>query len=180
MQTKKRSKHNVELINPLLRSLKVTRFKEIEKTTKNIFDKNFGTGKTPVKLGKNDRYFYMDFNDTNFPVRLKQGCEEIGKFLKEKCSELGIEDISQLQVKGRMVEECERKLSVFHEIDTVIKNKIDFIFNYNVSNDVFGIAPCIWITKKGEFYFDNFLNGLLPLVEENFGIKLQSINNHFR
>lgn len=134
--------------------------------------------KTLIKLGKNDCYFYMDFNDTNFPVRLKQGREDIANFLEEKRTELGVEDISQLQNKSRTVEETETNINIFDGIDTFIKNKIDAIFNYNVSKDVFGTAPCIWITKKGEFYFDNFLNSLLPLVEKNFGIKLPVINNH--
>ena len=140
------------------------------------FAVDFETEKTPVRLGKSDRYFYMDFNDTNFPVRLKQSREDIANFLEEKRAELGIEDISQLQAKEHTVEEVEKTIAISNEIDTFIKNKVNYIFGYDISKDVFGIASSVSVTRQGDYYFDSFLNSLLPLVEREYKVRMQATN----
>ena len=50
----------------------------------NEFAVDFEAERTPVKLGKSDRYFYMDFNDTNFPVRLQEARKDIADFVFEE------------------------------------------------------------------------------------------------
>lgn len=144
------------------------------------FTVNFETERTPVRLGKSDRYFYMDFNDTNFPVRLKQGREDIANFLEEKRTELGVEDISQLQAKEHTVEEIEKTIAISNEIDAFIKNKVNYIFGYDISKDVFGIASSVSVTRQGDYYFDSFLNSVLPLLEREYQVRIQATNERIR
>ena len=146
----------------------------------NDFAIDFDIERTPVRLGKSDRYFYMDFNDTNFTVRLKQGREEIATFLEAKRQELGIEDISQLQAKEHTVEEIEKTIAISNEIDVFIKSKVNFIFGYDISKDVFGEASSVSVTRKGEYYFDNFLNSVLPLVEREYQVRIKATNERIR
>lgn len=146
----------------------------------NEFAVDFETEKTAVRLGKSDKYFYMDFNDTNFPVRLKQGREDIANFLEKKRVELGVEDISQLQAKEHTVEEIEKTIAISNDIDRFIKNKVDFIFGYEISKDVFGVASSVSVTRKGEYYFDSFLNSVLPLVEREYQVRIQATNERIR
>ena len=146
----------------------------------NEFAVDFEVERTPVQLGKSDRYFYMDFNDTNFPVRLKQAREEIAEFLESKRQELGVEDISQLQAKEHTVEEIEKTIAISNEIDFFIKNKVNFIFGYDVSKDVFGIASSVSVTRQGEYYFDSFLNSVLPLVEREYQVRIQATNERVK
>ena len=156
----------------------------IEKNTLNLpeneFAVDFDVEKTPVRLGKSDRYFYMDFNDTNFPIRLKQGREDIANFLEEKRQELGIEDISELQSKEHTVEEVEKTIAISNEIDTFIKNKVNYIFGYDISSIVFGNASSVSVTRNGEYYFDNFLNSVLPLVEREYQVRIQATNERIK
>lgn len=156
----------------------------VERNSQNLpeneFAVDFEAEKTPVRLGKSDRYFYMDFNDTNFPVRLKQGREEIAEFLESKRQELGVEDISQLQAKEHTVEEIEKTISISSEIDAFIKSKVNFIFGYDVSKDVFGIASSVSVTRQGDYYFDSFLNSVLPLVEREYQVRIQATNERIR
>lgn len=156
----------------------------IEKNTLNLpeneFAVDFDVEKTPVRLGKSDRYFYMDFNDTNFPVRLKQGREDIANFLEEKRKELGVEDISELQAKEHTVEEIEKTIAISNEIDTFIKNKVNYIFGYDISSTVFGIASSVSVTRNGEYYFDNFLNSVLPLVEREYQVRIKATNERIK
>ena len=144
------------------------------------FTVDFETEKTPVKLGKSGRCFYMDFNDTNFPSRLMEGREKIAKFLEENRIELGIEDFTQLQPKEHTVEEIEKIISVSNEIDNFIKEQINFIFGYDISTDVFGIASCVSVNRKGDYYFDSFLNSVLPLVEREYKVRIQASNERIR
>ncbi len=146
----------------------------------NEFVVDFETEKTKVRLGKSDRYFYMDFNDTNFPIRLQQGRKEIAEFLELKRAELGVEDIADLQAKEHSLEEIEKTIAISNDIDSFIKDKVNYIFGYDISKDVFGIASSVSVTKKGEYYFDSFLNSVLPLVEREYQVRIQATNERIR
>lgn len=146
----------------------------------NEFAVDFETDKTAVRLGKSNRYFYMDFNDTNFPIRLKQGRDDIASFLEAKRAELGIEDMSELKAKEHTAQEIEKTIAISKEIDSFIKNKVNFIFGYDISKDVFGIASSVSVTRKGEYYFDSFLNSVLPLVEREYQVRIQATNERIR
>lgn len=146
----------------------------------NEFAVDFEAEKTPVRLGKSDRYFYMDFNDTNFPVRFKEGRENIGKFFEEKRDELQIEDVSSLTRQKLTSEEIERTIKLSDEIDAFIRKQINFVFGYDVCADVFGEASCVSVTRNGEYYFDSFLNSVLPLVEREYKIRLKASNERIK
>lgn len=156
----------------------------IGRNTPNIpndeFVVDFETEKTPVRLGKSDRYFYMDFNDTNFPARFQQGRKDIADFLEKKREELGIEDINDLQSKEHTLEEIEKTMAISEEIDKFIKGRVDFIFGYDISDTVFGIASSVSVTRNGEYYFDNFLNSVLPLVEREYQVRIKATNERIK
>ena len=152
----------------------------IEDIPQEEYSIGFEVEKTPIRLGKSDRFIYMDFNDTNFPARLMQGREEIANFLEEKRKELGIEDISQLQAKEYTLEEIEKTIAISNEIDSFIKNKVNYMFGYDISKEAFGIASSVSVTRKGEYYFDSFLNSILPLVEREYQVRIQASNERIR
>lgn len=154
--------------------------KNISALPEDEFAVDFETEKTAVRLGKSDRYFYMDFNDTNFPIRLKQGREDIANFLEQKRQELGIEDIGELQAKEHSVEEIEKTVAISNEIDRYIKNKVNFIFGYDISATVFGIASSVSVTRNGDYYFDSFLNSVLPLVEREYQVRIKATNERIK
>lgn len=156
----------------------------IEKNTLDLpedeFAVDFETEKTAVRLGKSDRYFYMDFNDTNFPIRLKKGREDIANFLEEKRAELGVEDITELQAKEHTLEEVEKTIAISNDIDSFIKDKVNYIFGYDISSTVFGIASSVSVTRNGDYYFDSFLNSVLPLVEREYNVRVKATNERIK
>lgn len=154
--------------------------RNIAELPENEFAVDFETERTAVRLGKSDRYFYMDFNDTNFPARFKKGREDIASFLEEKRTELGINDINELQTKEHTLEEVERTMALSDEIDNFIKNRVNYIFGYDISKDVFGIASSVSVTRKGDYYFDSFLNSVLPLVEREYKVRIQATNERIK
>lgn len=137
---------------------------------------DFEVVRTPVKLGKSGKVFYMDFNDTNFPVRLQEARKDIADFLENKQQELNIKDLSDAEPKERTFEEIENILNYKKDVEKFIREKINYMFGYEVCDDVFGLASVISVTPKGEYYFDNFLNCVLPLVEKEYGIRIKATN----
>ncbi|MBO5726955.1 MAG: hypothetical protein J6S00_07840 [Clostridia bacterium] len=144
------------------------------------FSIDFEIERTPVRLGKSGRVFYMDFNDTNFPVRLQEGREEIAKFFESKSTELGISNFDEIKTNNLENEDIQKIIATTKEIDDFIKSKIDYIFGYEVSKDVFGTASSVSVTKNGEYYFDNFLNALLPLIEREYQVRIKATNERVR
>ena len=152
----------------------------ITELPENEFAVDFETEKTAVRLGKSDRYFYMDFNDTNFPARFKKGREDIANFLEKKRTELSINNIGDLQTNVHSVEEIEKTIALSDEIDSFVKNTINFIFGYDICADVFGTASSVSVTRKGDYYFDSFLNSVLPLVEREYKVRIQATNERIK
>ena len=144
------------------------------------FAVDFETEKTAVRLGKSDRFFYMDFNDINFPARFKKGREDIGDFLEKKRVELGVDDFGELQPNNESIEEIDKIINLLGEVDSYVKGTIDYMFGYPISKDVFGCASCLSVTRKGEYYFDNFLNAVLPLIEREYQVRIKASNEKIR
>ncbi len=137
------------------------------------FSVDFETERTPVRLGKSNRYMYVDFNDTGFPVRLSEARDKIVNFLEEKQREYGIEDINNPKPN---LNTAENNMVALKTIDNFIKEQINYAFGYDVSADVFGIAFCTSITKNGECYYENFFNSILPLIEQQFNVRINKFS----
>lgn len=141
---------------------------------------DLGMGSTPIRIKGTDRYFYMNFDDTDFPNRLLKGRKEISAFLESKREELGVNDIGDVENRNYSAEEVEHVLTVSEEIDKFIKDKLNYIFGYDVSSDVFGVASSISVTRNGEYYFDNLLNGVLPIVEKEYKVRINATNERVK
>lgn len=144
----------------------------IEDIPQEEYSIGFEIEKTPVRLGKSDKYIYIDFNDTNLPVRLQEARENISKYFEDKKTELNIDE--NLSADNYSIEEIDQILKVKKEFEKYIRSQLDYIFGYKICDDVFGISSVISVNKKGEYYFDNFLNSILPLIEKEFDIRLKA------
>ena len=147
---------------------------KIEDIPKKEYSIEFEVEKTPVRLGKSDRFFYMDFNDTDFPIRLQEARKNISKYLESKKQELGIQEEDVLKPKKYDYKEIKQMLTFKKVLEVYVRSQIDYIFGYPICNDIFGIASVVSVTVKGEYYFDNFLNSILPLVEKEYGIRIKA------
>ena len=136
--------------------------------------------RTRIRLGKSDRFFYMDFGDVDFPSRLLNGRQKIGEFLESKREELGVENIEDIKTQDYSFEEIENVIRISREIDTYIKEQLNDMFGYDVSKDIFGIASSISVTRNGEYYFDSFLNSILPLVEREYKVRINATNERIK
>lgn len=132
----------------------------------------------PIRFKGTDVCIYLNFGDTKFPNRLLQGRKEIGEYLDSKRSELGVDNIDD--IKSENLEEIEKALALEEEIDAFIKSKLDYIFGYEMSKEVFGTLSSIGVTHKGEYYFENILNAILPFVEKEYDVRINTTNERMK
>lgn len=124
---------------------------------------DIGAERTPIRIKGTDRYFYMDFGDTEFPNRLDKARKEI---------------ISSLESQEPEKEAVNREetLATLESFDGNIRAALNKAFGYDVCADVFGDVSTIGLTVKGEFYFENFINSLIPIVEKEYGARLNRMS----
>ena len=138
------------------------------------FSIDFGTERTPVRLGKSGKCFYVDFNDIGFPVRLSEARDEIISYLEQKQKDYGIKDISN---PVPTMENGEDNIKALRDLDNNIRAAINKAFGYDVCQDVFGIVFVIAITESGECYYEKFFNAILPLIEKQFNIRVEKFSS---
>lgn len=137
------------------------------------FSIDFEKDWTPIRLGKSNKYFYIDFNDTNFPVRLNEAREEIVAYLEAKQKKYGITDINDpIPDLGDGIE----NLKALKDLDLNIRAALNKAFGYDVCSDVFGVASTTSITPNGECYYEKFFNSVLPLIEKQFDIRINKFS----
>ncbi len=129
---------------------------------------DFEVERTPVRLGKSNRYFYIDFNDFNFPSRLDKARKEIISFLN-KYKDLTTKKLS-----------ADESIKLIDDVDKNIRSAINNAFGYDVCSDVFGIASVISVNKNGECYYEMFFNSLLPLVEKQYNVRIDKLSTRTR
>ena len=129
--------------------------------------------RTPVYLGKSGKCFYVDFNDIGFPVRLNEARDEIIDYLEKKQKEYGIEDINNPVPN---LDNSDDNLEALKDLESHIRAAINKAFGYDVCQDVFGVVYVTAITASGECYYEKFFNGILPLVEQQFGVRVNKFS----
>lgn len=135
---------------------------------------NFEIEKTRYRLGNSDRYIEIDDGDLNLPVRFQEIGEDIQKYFNELKDKFGIKDLND--VNNISTGDIAKDVEELKNTDAFVKEKINYAFGYDVSSVAFGSASCISTTKNGEYYFENFLNAVLPLIEKEFDVRIKKVS----
>lgn len=102
-----------------------------------------------------DRYIDVNLSDINILVRFKEAYEKITKQIKEKADNL--KDANEHEV-------TDKELEFIKQSDEFVRSQIDYIFDYPVSEAVFG-RTCSITPINGMPYAVLFLEAILPLLE---------------
>lgn len=103
-----------------------------------------------------DRYIDINLSDINLLIRFKEAYDKIKKQLKEKSDSMG---------SSNDLEVTDRELAFIKECDEFVREQIDYIFDYPVSEAVFG-RTCSVTPIEGIPYAIRFLEAILPLLEQ--------------
>ena len=82
--------------------------------------------------------------------------------------ENSIDTLNGLVEKAKRTEKGQgnKKYAVLGEIDKSIKEQINYVFGSDVSTSAFG-TDCCFTFVKGKPIFQNFLDAVIPIVEED-------------
>lgn len=120
------------------------------------FDLNLDDGRKKIYINKEkygeDRVIYINPSDINIFTRFSKAEKEIDKFLEEQ--------------QNKDLNENEDFLACLEEADKYVRKQIDYIFDYNVSDVVFGE---IFTTAEvnGQPYIKVFMESILPIIEKS-------------
>lgn len=134
----------------------------------------FQVERTRYYFPNKTHYIEIDAGDINLPTRLiearKQMIEYSEKLAKQHDIQ-GIDDISEVSTG-----DIEKDITILQEADAFIRDRINYILDdTNGSQNAFGNASCISVTKNGEYYFENFLNALVDVVNAEFDTRIEKV-----
>lgn len=102
--------------------------------------------------GDPDRVIYVHATDFNIKVRANKARTEIGVMLEE--------------LDSASPENEEAFADVLENVDSRIREQINYIFDYNVSEPVFGACSPLMTLKNGKTYVEAFLDAFIPEIEK--------------
>jgi hypothetical protein len=116
---------------------------------------NINEGRKGITInGDENRKIYINLSDSNILVRAKKAKQLINEKVKD------IENIPTPQDDTNK----ETYLDKIDEINQFYRNQINYIFNYNVSDVVFGDFEPTTLCDNGESLAEVFLDQILPEV----------------
>lgn len=115
---------------------------------------NLDDGREKIYINKEkygeDRVIYLNLSDINIFTRADEARKNINKFLSNNLSDLEAIDASIAMVK---------------KADKYIRKQVDYIFDYEVSDAVFG-KTFATANVGGRTYIEAFLQAIMPLIED--------------
>ncbi len=123
---------------------------------------HFETGKQRFTInGDESKYIEFNPNDDGILTRLRNIQNEIEKRQNE---------LSKIERVDR-----EKTTSMLSDLDKFIRNKIDYLFDSDVSNIVFGNTSCL-STLNGVPLYERFIDAVLPILEKNIKTEMKKSN----
>lgn len=116
--------------------------------------------------GDNDKILELNTTDPNILPRLNKGYKELIK-LTEKVSSLNYDE------NGGEAE-SDKLSKALEDIDTQMKDKLDYIFDSNVG-EVLGGNSSMYSIRDGKFRFETVIETLGNLYEKNFNKEFEAM-----
>lgn len=114
---------------------------------------NIDDGREAITInGDPNRTIYVQASDFNIKVRARQAQKNIGALLEE--------------IDKATPENEDTFTDVLEDIDKKVREQINFIFNSDVSEPVFGACSPLMSLKSGKSYVEAFLDAIIPELEK--------------
>lgn len=113
---------------------------------------NIDDGREAITInGDPNRTIYVQASDFNIKVRARQAQKNIGALLEE--------------IDKANPENEDAFTDVLEDIDKKVREQINFIFNSDVSEPVFGACSPLMTLSNGKSYVEAFLDAIIPELE---------------
>lgn len=115
---------------------------------------NIDDGREAITInGDPERVIYIQTTDFNIHLRNVQAKKNISVLLA---------DLDKANPENE-----EAFADLLDRVDKQVKEQINFIFNYDVSQPVFGACSPLMSLKSGKSYVEEFLEAITPIIEES-------------
>lgn len=120
---------------------------------------NINTGIKEYSInGDESKILRINTTDMNILSRISKAEKELKK-IAESCNNV-TED---------------KAIEMLSELDTKVREQIDYIFDGKVSDIIFGNINCI-SAAGGKPIFENFLDAVLPVIKEDISAEQENLN----
>lgn len=114
---------------------------------------NIDDGREAITINDDpERVIYIQASDFNIQLRARQARGRISELLEE--------------IDKKKPENEAEFADFLEEIDKKVREQINHIFNYDVSQPVFGLCSPLMSLKSGKCYVEEFLEAITPVIEE--------------
>ncbi|MCI8332854.1 MAG: hypothetical protein HFE78_08535 [Clostridiales bacterium] len=131
----------------------------------NIKNLNLSNQKIKYKVcsdPEDNRYISFTPNDFDLPTRFAKAASEIKTFVEE------LETLKS--------DNIDKNIELLHTVDQKIKAQINYIFDYDVCQIVFGAVSCLTVNKEnGMHFFEEFITALVPVIESEFSASIKQM-----
>lgn len=135
---------------------------------------------TKYRIGKTDKYIEINTDDINLPVRLEEACKNIDAYFENKRKEYGISEVEDVFDSDKLGS-VTNSLEAITAADLYVREQINYAFDSDVCTLAFGKANCMSVCKdKMTYYYENFLNAMMKVIEKEYNIKLNAVSSKAR
>ena len=117
--------------------------------------------------GDKDKTISFCPDDINIINRYQESMEELEE-IKQDVFNLN-QDIDENNIN--------ETIKKIFNLDKIIKEKIDYIFNSEISEKVFGETSCLAVGRNGQPIFQNLLETLLNYCTNRYSDKIEEVKN---
>lgn len=124
--------------------------------------------------GDDNRILELNTSDLGVLSRIKEAYPKL-----QELNERAIQDWPKGEADHVGDEDYEAVVNVLKDIDTEMRQLIDYIFNSNVS-EVCAPDGTMYDPIDGQFRFEHIINCLVALYENNIDLEVKQISNRVR
>ena len=125
-----------------------------------VFDDGF---KEYTLNGDKNRVIRVNPSDPNLIQRYRDAMKNIND------AQAQIKDDIELDKNGKVVaaDDFDVAADTLKEVDTIIRDNLNHLFNADVYDAVFGLQSPFCVVGKGEYLFEAFMASIKPIIEES-------------
>ena len=117
-----------------------------------------------VRLGNSDKYIFFNTTDMTFPVRASEVKKNVENYIG------AIKETKNI----------EEQIDEIRKSDKYLRDQINYLFGYEVSDIVFGGASCLTLAPDGDPVFAKFLNAAFELINRQFDCRIAKLKKRVK
>lgn len=125
-----------------------------------------------VDENQEPRYLYLNTSDAGIVGRLNEVYPKLKELAEKACADLDVDGESEEQ-------ELQAIAGVLKEIDTQMRDSMDYLFDSNVSETCVPTGT-MWDPFDGQFRFEHIIESLSPVYKHSFAEEFAKMSKRMK